>query len=95
MSVNRYSSLGKKIRSWDVDKIIDKKIVGGKPRYLVKWRRTFSELNTWELSESFSDPSIIVKFEAELQRSQLSVRRSSLAHRLSGNILDLRNNTTK
>ncbi|XP_065224870.1 E3 ubiquitin-protein ligase rnf8-A-like [Planococcus citri] len=75
MSANSHNYIGKKIRPWDVDKILDRKIVGGRIRYLVKWRRTFNELNTWEIAESFSDPSMIANFELQWHR-RVQARRS-------------------
>lgn len=53
-----------------VEKIVDKKLIKGKPYYYVKWKGYSKNNNTWEPRESFTSPALIESFEKELNKSR-------------------------
>lgn len=64
----------KNIYSHDIDEILDKKIVCGKVRYLVKWKHS-NKRNSWEPFEYFQNVKQIDDFENKFSsRSKLTAR---------------------
>ncbi|XP_065216881.1 uncharacterized protein LOC135843063 [Planococcus citri] len=86
MSANiNYNSIGKAFRPWNVHKILDRKLVSGRVRYLVKWKSTFAQVNTWETGESFSDQTVIKNFESQWQKNRrVQARRPVVVRQKTG-----------
>lgn len=56
----------KKQETFIVEKILKKKIIGGKPQYLVKWLNFPSKNNTWEPETSFAfNPHLLKEFNGK------------------------------
>lgn len=62
-----------------VEKIIDKKLFGGKPKYLVKWKGFSSDQNTWETEQNLNNCRWMVEeFEKSLQKGQKKKKEEKL-----------------
>jgi chromobox protein 5 len=46
---------------YQVEKILDDKIINGERRYLVKWEGYSIKEATWETAKSFANPDAILK----------------------------------
>jgi len=50
---------------YEVEKIIKKKIVNGKPLYLTKWVGYTNDHNSWEPKESFCNSDFVDQFDSK------------------------------
>jgi len=56
---------------WEVEKIIDKRQVWGKDKYLVQWKGYMAEEDTWESKENLQNASKLVEeFKKEYRREE-------------------------
>jgi len=61
---------------WEVEKILNKRKVQGKDKYLVRWKGFIVEGNTWESKEKLENVQELVKeFEKEYSKNNGEVRR--------------------
>jgi len=59
------ASDGEEEEEYSVEKILDKRMKGGKVEYLIKWEGYPDSENTWEPQENLDCPEIINAFEAK------------------------------
>jgi len=55
---------------YEVEKVVDKKVVGGKVHYLLKWKNYPDSENTWEAEEGLQCPELIEEFENLLKEKK-------------------------
>ena len=56
---------------WEVEKIINKRQVWGRDKYLVQWKGCMAEEDTWESRENLKNTSDLVEeFEKEYEREE-------------------------
>jgi len=56
---------------WEVEKIINKRKVRGKEKYLVRWKGCTAEKDTWESRENLKNAmELVEEFEKEYQREE-------------------------
>ena len=61
---------------WEVEKILNKRKVRGKDKYLVRWKGFTAEGDTWESRENLKNAEDSLKeFEEEYGRDNHEVRR--------------------
>ena len=61
---------------WKVEKILNKRKVQGKDKYLVQWKGFMAEEDTWESRENLKNAGdLLRKFEEEYRRDNHKVRR--------------------
>ncbi|XP_031616853.1 heterochromatin protein 1-like [Contarinia nasturtii] len=80
--MGRRSSINKKVQVksepvdneiiFEVEKILDKRFISGKPHYLIKYKGYPDSENTWEPIENLNCKRLIQKFEKDLQKSDAS-----------------------
>jgi len=59
-----------------VEKILNKRTVRGKEKFLVRWKRYTAEENTWENRENLENAKELVKeFEKEYRKEAKELRR--------------------
>ena len=58
-------------KEWEVEKIINKRKVWGRDKYLVQWKGCMAEEDTWESRENLKNAMELVKeFEKEYHREE-------------------------
>uniref|UniRef100_A0A914DGP5 Chromo domain-containing protein n=1 Tax=Acrobeloides nanus TaxID=290746 RepID=A0A914DGP5_9BILA len=62
---------------FDAEKILDKKIIDGKEKYLVKWAGYTHQYNSWVHREDFADEQFVIDFENRLKVKLEAKTRSS------------------
>ena len=61
---------------WKVEKILNKRKVRGKDKYLVRWKRFTAEGDTWESRENLENAKELVEeFEKEYERDNREIRK--------------------
>ena len=61
---------------WEVEKILNKRKIQGKDKYLVRWKGFMAEGDTWESRENLENAGDLVReFEEEYGRDGQEVRR--------------------
>jgi len=56
---------------WEVEKIMNKRQVRGRDKYLVRWKRCMAEEDTWENKENLKNASELVEeFEKQYRREE-------------------------
>lgn len=55
---------------YEVEKVVDKKSIGGKVHYLLKWKNYPDSENTWEAEEGLQCPELIEEFEKILREKK-------------------------
>ena len=61
---------------WEVEKILNKRKIQGKDKYLVRWKGFMAEGDTWESRENLENAGDLLKeFEEEYGRDGQEVRR--------------------
>lgn len=68
---------------YEVEKVLDKKVVGGKVHYLLKWKNYPESDSTWEAQEGLQCPELIEEFENTLKEKKKakSLKRKDSASR--------------
>ena len=70
---------------WEVEKILNKRKVQGKDKYLVRWKGFIVEGNTWESKEKLENVQELVKeFEKEYSKNNGEVRRHEKVEKIIG-----------
>lgn len=62
---------------YEVEKVVDKRVVNGHVQYLLKWKNYPDTDNTWEVSEGLQCPELIAVFEKQVQEKRKSKGSSS------------------
>jgi len=56
---------------WEVEKIINKRKVQGRDKYLVQWKGCMAEEDTWESKENLKNAiELVEEFEREYHREE-------------------------
>lgn len=66
-----------------VEKVVDKRIKGGKVQYLLKWEGYGSDSNTWENENGLSCPELIKAFEDSLKEKEKEKEKSNGSSKVS------------
>lgn len=67
---------GAPIQHRDIEKILGRKVVSGKVRYLVKWKQSYKS-NTWEPSQRFS---LVKQMVEDFENKELAQRSTEEKH---------------
>ena len=65
---------------WEVEKILNKRKVRGKEKFLVRWKGFMAEEDTWESQENLQNArDLLREFEEEFSRDNREVRQQEKA----------------
>ena len=65
---------------WEVEKILNKRKVQGKDKYLVQWKGFTAEGDTWESRENLENAmELVEEFKKEYERDDRDVRQQEKA----------------
>jgi len=63
-------------KEWKVERILNKRKVQGKDKYLVRWKGFTAEEDTWESRENLENAmELVEEFEREYRRDDQEVRK--------------------
>jgi len=75
---------------YTVEKILDKRIRGGKTEYLIKWEGYPDSENTWEPEDNLDCPDLISAFEEKTKQKKEEKKRKK-----RGRVFQFRQKETK
>ena len=58
------------VEVFSVEKIVSKRVVGGKTQYLLKWKGYDSEDNTWEPEENLDCQDLLIEFNKKTRQRE-------------------------
>ena len=61
--------------TFEVEKVVDKRIHKGRVEYLLKWKSYSSDENTWEPEDSLDCPELLEQYEREKAREKADVKK--------------------
>jgi len=60
---------------WEVERILNKRWIRGKDKYLVQWKGFTAESDTWEKKENLENAKEAIEYEREYRRDMENIRR--------------------
>lgn len=62
---------------YEVERVVDKRVINGHVQYLLKWKNYPDSENTWEASDGLQCPDLIAEFEKQVQEKKKNKGSSS------------------
>ena len=66
---------------WEIEEILAKRTMRGKPQYLVRWKGYSPAEDSWEPAEAVENAEALDRFEAQLRSNEMNLRCKSLGKR--------------